>query len=162
MPWSPAHRNATSQAAQILAKDGQQTTAQRKPETRKRLEEFFSFFLQFSWDFSHSFDQYPSLIHHLFLLSYRWWWHWFTILCLPISSISDLSNSKQVLLHSLSINSAEREQNVSLKCHMQLLYLVHFLNVCAYTQVNLGPMTSTILTSPKFNTNSLSLPHEGT
>ena len=79
----------------------------------------------------------------------------------PINSISDLSNSKQVLLCSLSLNSSEREQNVSLQCHMQLFYLVHFLNVC-YIQVNLGLVTSTILTSPKFNINSPYLHHEGT
>lgn len=45
---------------------------------------------------------------------------------------------------------------------MQLFYLVHFLNVCAYILVILGLVTSIIFTSPKFNTNSLYLHHEGT
>lgn len=50
-------------------------------------------------------------------------------------------------------------------CHSDAtcnFYILFISWVYAYIQVNLGLMTSTILTSPKFNTNSPCLHHEGT
>lgn len=132
MPWTPARRNATTQAVTLIY---QQKMVGRPQPTGIRSKKAAIFFLNqiFStgpWDFSHSSDECPALsiscsccltddsgIDLPFCVSQ----------C-PVNSISDLSNSKQILLHILSIKSSETEQNVSLKCHMQMLYLVHFLN----------------------------------
>lgn len=78
----------------------------------------------------------------------------------PINSIWEPSNSKQILLHILCIKSSETEQKVLLKCHIQLLHLVHFL--IAYFHVLLGLMTRAMRTSPKFSTNSSYLHGIGT
>lgn len=65
----------------------------------------------------------------------------------PINSIWEPSNSKQILLHIVYIKSSETEQDIPLKCHMQALHLVSFLNGCPYFQVHLGFMKRAILTN---------------